>query len=190
MTSGAMSSSNQESNHMSLIKGMLSDEYADTEVLKYEYSYSVRPSRYLSVVTPMCEVIYSIDLGNCSQEDINELTAYMPYTFIESNARTLFGKGVEIGKPIHMKFEHDRHGYFLQLLKEWTVSRNKDRTLDKVESKKAKPISKYKKITKKVLEECKSLRDSGKSWKEIISSKPDYDPKLLQTKGMAYIAKQ
>ena len=169
---------------------MLSDEYSRTEVLKYEYLYSVRPSRYLAVVTPMCEVLYSIDLGNCSQEDINELTAYMSYTFIESNARHIFGKGVEIGKPIHMKFEHDRQGYFLQLLKEWTVSRNKDRTLEKVEAKKPKVESKYKRINKKVLEECKSLRDSGKPWDVILQTMRDYDPKLLKSRGIQFIAKQ
>jgi len=54
---------------------------------------------------------------------------------------------------------------------------------------KTKPISKYKKITKSTLIECKALRDSGKSWKEIVALLGQYDPKLLQTKGMAFIAK-
>lgn len=156
---------------------------------QYDRNFSVRPDRYLAVVNNSCEVLYSIDLGNCSHEDINELSAYMSYTFIESNARVLFGKGVEIGKPIQMRFEHDRYSYFLQLLKEWTASRNKDRTLEKIEAKKPKTESKYKRINKKILNECKALRDSGKSWSDITTLLREYDPILLKSKGMAYIAK-
>lgn len=165
-------------------------EYSRIEVLKYEYLFSVRPSRYLAVVNRNCEILYNLDLGNCSQEDIFELHYYMPYTFIETNARVLFGKGVELGKPIHMSFERDKEDYIRQLIKEWTVSRNKDRTLDKVEAKKPKTESAYKRITKKVLEECKALRDSGKPWKDIQTLLRDYDPSLLKDKGMKFIAKQ
>jgi hypothetical protein len=164
-------------------------EYSRTEVLKYEYLYSVRPSRYLAVVNRNCEILYNIDLGNCSQEDIFELHYYMPYTFIESNARVLFGKGVDLGKPIHMAFERDKEDYITKLLKEWTVSRNKDRTLDKVEGSKPKAESKYKRVNKATLIECKALRDSGKSWDVILQTMRDYDPKLLKSRGIQFIAK-
>ena len=165
-------------------------EYSRTEVLKYECMYSVRPSRYLAVVNRNCEILYNIDLGNCCQEEIFDLHYYMPYTFIESNARVLFGKGVELGKPIHMTFERDKEDYIAKLLKEWTLSRNKDRTLEKVEGKKPKTESKYQRITKKVLQECKALRDSGKSWTDITTSLRDYDPKILKDRGISFIAKQ
>lgn len=166
------------------------NEYSLIEVLKYEYNFSVRPSRYLAVVNRNCEILYNIDLGNCCQEEIFDLHYYMPYTFIESNARVLFGKGVDLGKPIHMTFERDKEDYIAKLLKEWTLSRNKDRTLEKVEGKKPKAESKYKRVNKKVLEECRSLRDSGKSWTDITTTLREYDPKLLKDRGIAFIAKQ
>lgn len=189
MTSGAMSSSNQESNHMSLIKGMLSDEYADIEVLKYEHNYSVRPNRYAAVVTSMVEVPYTVDLGNCSQEDINELTVYLHHNFVESSARQLFAKGADLGKAIRLSKLEDREAYIATLIKEWNKARNANKTLAKVEAKRPKAESKYKRVTVKVLAECKALREQGKSWSDITTTLREYDPVQLKTKGMAFIAK-
>lgn len=186
------SSVQTKDNNMTLLKNILSeDEYSDIEVLKYEYNYSIRANRYLTIVSPSLHVVYKVDLGNGSYEDLNDLPFYVDDTvWIESDERNLFGKSPSLGKVIRMTDTQTKTEYIDALLKEWTKAKKKNRTLDAVESKRPKTTSKYKRITKSVLEECKQLRDSGQSWDTITSTLREYNPKDLKERGIKFIAKE